>query len=93
MEDGKYPSGKVRTGDITSRRGDTGIMGYFHTRPDKKTTPNAMHCSLQADILKKIRKDVSEIYVATTTLQKLQCLKLATCVPRSLLLLDADAIL
>jgi len=55
----KRLSGRVVTIRITPRRGD--IIRYLHSRLDEDTTPDAMDSSLEADILKKIPKDISEM--------------------------------
>ena len=65
----KRLSGTVVTIRITPRRDD--IIRYLHSRLDEDTTPDAMDSSLEADILKKIPEDVSEMYVEVTTLRKL----------------------
>ena len=57
----KRLSGRVTTMCITPRRGD--IINYLHSRLDEDTNPDAMDSSLEADILKKIPEDISEMYV------------------------------
>ena len=53
-------SGKVTAIRITPKRGD--IIRYLHNRLDEDTTPDAMDSSLEADILRKIPQDISEMY-------------------------------
>jgi len=60
-EVGKRLSGRVTSVPITPRRDD--IVGYLHNRLDEDTTSDAMDSSLEADILKKIPEDISEMYV------------------------------
>jgi len=62
-------SGRVTTMAITSRRGD--VIRYLRARLSEDTNPDAMDSSLEADILKKIPEDISEMYAEATTLQKL----------------------
>jgi len=68
-EIGKRLSGRVVTIRITPRRGD--IIRYLHSRLDEDTTPDAMDSRLEADILKKIPDDISEMYVEVTAPRKL----------------------
>ena len=68
-EVGKRLPGRVTSISITPRQED--IISYLHSRLDEDTTPDAMDSSLEADILKKILKDISEMYVQTPTLEKL----------------------
>ena len=65
-EVGKRLSRRVMAIRITPRRHD--IIGYLHTRLDEDTKQGAMDSSLEAEILKKIPEDVSEMLVETTTL-------------------------
>jgi len=65
----KRLSGRVTTIRITSKRGD--VIRYLRIRLNEDTNPDAMDSSLEADILKKIPDDISEMYVEATTLQKL----------------------
>jgi len=60
---------KVTAIRITPKRGD--IIGYLRARLSEDTNPDAMDSSLEADILKKIPEDISEMCVGATTLQKL----------------------
>jgi len=55
----KRLSGRVTTIEITPRRGD--VIRYLHARLNEDTNPDAMDCSLEADILKKIPEDISEM--------------------------------
>jgi len=67
-EIGKRLSGRVTSVSITPRRGD--ILSYLHSKLDEDTS-DAMDSSLEADILKKIPEDISEMYVQALTLSKL----------------------
>jgi len=51
--------GRLTTMRITPRRGD--IISYLRSRLDEDTTPDAMDSGLEADILKKIPEDISEM--------------------------------
>ena len=44
---------------ITPKGGD--VIGYLRTRLNEDTNPDAMDSSLEADILKKIPEDISEM--------------------------------
>ena len=68
-EIGRHLSGRVTSLPISTKRDD--IIRYLHSRLEEDTTPDAMDSSLEADILKKIPEDVSEMYVETATLLKL----------------------
>jgi len=68
-EIGKRLSGRVASISITPRRSD--IIEYLRNRLKEDTNPDAMDSSLEADILKKIPEDVSEMYVEVTTLRQL----------------------
>ena len=61
--------GRVATVAITPKKDD--IIRYLHSRLREDTNPDAMDSSLEADILKKIPEDISEMYVEETTLGKL----------------------
>ena len=61
--------GRVASIGITPRRSD--IIRYLRSRLDDDTTPGAMDSRLEADILKEIPKDISEMYVEIPTLWKL----------------------
>ena len=63
-EIGKCFSGRVTSVPISPKRGD--ITTYLRTRLHEDTTPDAMDISLEADILKKIPDDISEMYVEAT---------------------------
>jgi len=65
-EIGKRLAGRVTSVPITPRRDD--ITSYLHSRLDEDTTPDAMDRSLEADILKKIPEDISEMYVQAPAL-------------------------
>ena len=62
-------AGRVMSVSISPKRDD--IIRYLHSRLDEDTIPDAMDSSLEADILKKIPEDISEMYVEATTLGKL----------------------
>jgi len=62
-------AGRVASLPISSKRDD--IVRYLHSRLEEDTTPDAMNSSLEAEILKRIPEDVSEMCVETTTLGKL----------------------
>ena len=51
---------------ISPKRDD--IATYIHSRLATDTTPDAMDSTLEADILKKIPRDISEMYVEGTAL-------------------------
>jgi len=63
-EIGRHLAGKVTSLPISTKRDD--IIRYLHSRLEGDTTPDAMDSNLEADILKKIPQDVSEMYVETT---------------------------
>ena len=48
-----------------SQRDD--IAAYIHSRLATDTTPDVMDSTLEADILKRIPSDISEMYVEATT--------------------------
>jgi len=60
---------RVMSVSVSPQRGD--IIRYLHNRLAVDTTPDAMDSALEADILKKIPDDISEMYVEATTLWKL----------------------
>ena len=68
-EIGRRLPGKIATIAIIPKRGD--IIGYLRTRLKEDTDPDAMDSSLEAEILRKIPKDISEMYVEAMTLRKL----------------------
>jgi len=61
-------SGRMTSLSISTRRGD--IIRYLHSRLEEDIIPDAMDGSLEADILKKIPEDISEMYVETRTLRR-----------------------
>ena len=61
--------GRVMSVSISPRRDD--IVTYLRSRLAADTTPDAMDSTLEADILKKIPDDISEMYVVATTIWKL----------------------
>jgi len=68
-EVGKRLSGRGMALRITPQRDD--IISFLHRRLDQDIRSEAMDDSLKADILKKIPKDVSEMWVKSTTPEKL----------------------
>ena len=60
--------GRVTTIRVTPRRHD--IVSYLHTKLEEDTTPDAMDSGLEADILRKIPEDISEMWVKATPLEK-----------------------
>ena len=65
----KRLSERVASISITPRRDD--IISYLHSRLDEDTISGAMDSSLEADILKRIPDNISEMYVQAPTLEKL----------------------
>ena len=61
--------GGVTSLSISPKRDD--IVTYINSRLAADTTPDAMDGTLEADIVKKISSDMSEMYVEATTLRKL----------------------
>ena len=61
--------GGVTSQSISPKQDD--IVRYIHSRLKEDTTPDAMDGSLEADILKTIPEDISEMYVEAATLGKL----------------------
>ena len=55
---------RVTSLPISTKRDD--IIRYLHSRLEEDTIPDAMDSSLEAEILKRIPEDVSEMYVETT---------------------------
>jgi len=68
-EIGRCLAGRVTSVSISPKRED--IITYLHTRLREDATPDAMDSSLEADILKKIPDDISEMYVELATMGKL----------------------
>jgi len=68
-EIGRHLAGKVTSLPIITKRDD--IIRYLRSRLEEDTTPDVMDSSLEADILRKIPEDLSEMYVETLTLRKL----------------------
>jgi len=64
----KHLPGRVTTIRITPRKSD--IIRYLHRRLSEDTTPDAMDSCLEADILKKIPDDISEMCVEATALRR-----------------------
>ena len=68
-EIGRCLPGRVASVSISPKRDD--IIRYLHSRLHEDTNPDAMDSNLEADILKKIPEDISEMYVRATTPGKL----------------------
>ena len=68
-EIGRRLTGRVASISISPMRDD--ITRYLRSRLDEDTIPDAMDSSLEADILKKIPENISEMYVEAITLGKL----------------------
>jgi len=68
-EIGRRLPGRITSISITPRRDD--IISYLHSRLDEDTIPDAMDSSLEAEIMKKIPEDISEMCVQAPTLDKL----------------------
>jgi len=60
---GRRLAGRVTNLPISTKRDD--IVRYLHSRLEEDPTPDAMDRSLEAEILKKIPEDISEMYVET----------------------------
>ena len=69
-EIGRRLARRVMSLPISTKRDD--IMRYLHKRLEEDTIPDAMNGSLEAEILKKIPEDVSEMYVQTAILGELR---------------------
>ena len=67
-------AGRTTSVSISPKRED--IIGYLRTRLHEGTTPYAMDGDLEADILKKIPEDISEMYVEATTPEATSCYSL-----------------
>jgi len=65
----KRLSGRVASIAVTPKKGD--VIGYLRTRLKEDTNPDAMDSTLEAEILRKIPEDISEMYVEVMTLRKL----------------------
>ena len=61
-------AGTVTSLPISTKRDD--IIKYLHSRLGEDPTPDAMNGGLEAEILKKIPEDVSDMYVKTITPEK-----------------------
>ena len=57
-------TGGVTSLPISTKRDD--IIRYLRSRLEEDIIPDAMDCSLETEILKKIPEDVSEMYEITT---------------------------
>jgi len=91
-EIGRRLSGRVTSLSISTKRGD--IIRYLRSRLEDDQIPDAMDSSLEADILRKIPEDISEMYVQTTILGKLPQSCADRCMSRFLLVsLNIDAVL
>jgi len=58
----KRLGGRVTSLPISTGRDD--MIRYLHSRLEEDTTPDAMDSSLEAEILRKIPENVSEMYVS-----------------------------
>jgi len=84
-------AGRVTSISISPKRND--IVAYLHSRLATDTTPDAMDCTLEADILKKIPSDISDMYVEQVSRSYLK-LSTDSHISRFLLVsLNIDAIL
>ena len=63
-EIGRRLARRVTSISISPKRDD--IIGYLHSKLDEDINPDAMDSSLEADILKKIPENISEMYVEAT---------------------------
>ena len=68
-EIGRRLARRITSIPISPQRDD--IITYLHSRLAEDTTPDAMDCALEADILRKIPEDISEMYVEATVLGEL----------------------
>ena len=68
-EIGRRLGGRVTSLSISPKRDD--IVTYLHSKLEEDTTPDAMDSKLEADILRKIPEDISEMYVEATAPGKL----------------------
>ena len=88
----RHLSGRVTSLSISNKRDD--IIRYLHFRLEEDTILDAMNNSLEADILEKVLEDISELYVAAMTLEKLRQACTDRYISRFLLVsLNIDAIL
>ena len=62
-------AGRVTNLSISPNRDD--IISYVHSRLAADTTPDAMNSTLEADIVKKVPRDISEMYVEVMIQRKL----------------------
>ena len=84
--------GRVASLSISPKRGD--IVTYLHSKLEEDTTPDAMDSRLEADILRKIPEDISEMYVEAMALGKLPRASANRYMSRFLLVsLNIDAVL
>jgi len=91
-EIGRRLGGRVTSLSICPKRGD--IVTYLRSKLEEDTTPDAMDSRLEADILRKIPEDISEMYVEATALGKLPQASANRYISRFLLVsLNIDAVL
>jgi len=64
LEIGRGFAGRITSVSISPKRVD--IIRYLNSRLGEDTNPDAMDADLEAEILKKIPEDISEMYVPTT---------------------------
>jgi len=69
-EIGRRLAGRVTSLPISTKRDD--VIRYLRSRLEEDTTPDAMDSCLEADILRKIPEDISEMYVETTPAKRLK---------------------
>jgi len=85
-------SGRLTTIRITPKRDD--VIGYLRARLSEDTNPDAMDSSLEADILRKIPNDISEMCVEATIPRSYSEISTERYISRFLLVsLNIDAIL
>ena len=68
-EIGKHFSGRVASIAISPRKDD--VIEYLRTKLKEDANPDAMDSTLEAEILRKIPEDISEMYVEVKRLWKL----------------------
>ena len=68
-EIGRRLNGRVTSVSISPKRDD--IITYLHSKLAEDETLDAMDSALEADILKKIPGDISEMYVEATKFRRL----------------------
>ena len=85
-------AGRVTNLHISTKRDD--ITRYLHSRLEDDPTPDAINSGLEAEILKKIPEDVSEMYVETIAIGNVHQTRTDRYISRFLLVkLNIDAVL